>query len=174
MAKDQLFDSLEGYDQETTEAVIKYNLLTENMLRMDADRTKLRIFLQSKGVNIDPHTGQAGSTRRRVVQLKDLRRQIVNLLVRNGRVMTSPQIASELWKEEFGFSMDKMVRRVIVTSSAMSKMKPPQLLNSGIAEDRAYYWAIPSWMEGGVLQEDKKPLSQSAKDQPKESNDDVT
>ncbi|MCB0780289.1 MAG: hypothetical protein KDC03_12315 [Flavobacteriales bacterium] len=134
-----------------------YKALFYKSLELHAAMEKARLELEQKGVYLDPSTGQIADSPVRKVRLKDLSEQVVDVLEEVGHVMTSPQIAAALWKPEYGITIDKMNRRVIVTASALSKRKPPLLEPSGIKQGRAIYWCPPQWKVDGVLAPERRP-----------------
>lgn len=167
MSADQLFSHGEAMDPEVLALITEYKLLADNALRTNARMSRIRMDLEKRGLHIDPSSHEVVKGARRQVALRDLGRSIVRTLEKEGRAMTSPQIASALWREEYGISMDKMVRRVIVTASAMWKHTPPRLIDTGIREQRANYWALPQWRnEQGDLMEQHKPKSRMTTEPP--------
>lgn len=90
--------------------------------------------------------------------IKNLPVRIVEILTKVGHVMTITDMA-EYW---FDYSMpitpDQLRRRLSVTASAIFKNpKPgeaPPIVSSGYRNaNRELYWAIPSWLENGKLNE---------------------
>lgn len=139
-------------NKEVVALLVEYNMLKDNVLREQARMTQIRRELEQRGMGGLPESGDLFGGPRRKVALRDLRNLIIRTLEKEQHVMTSPQLAAALWKEEYGISIDKMTRRVIVTASAMYKeTTPPRLLDSGEKEGSAIYWCIPSWKEGDRL-----------------------
>ena len=89
--------------------------------------------------------GESSVTWTKGGSIKNLGKNIVQLIDLSAGSLTSEQIARTLYKPEYGLSYDLFKRRVIVTVSALSRSEYPQVVQAvDVVKGKEKQWTLPS------------------------------
>ncbi len=93
--------------------------------------------------------------------LRGLAQAITELLTNRQTCMTASMIADALYSFNMNITIEKLTRRVSVTTSSMYKdhgEKPLLVDSKRKNERREIFWALPDWMEDGKLSSKYEPI----------------